>query len=374
MYKNYDTYVVVTTMADIENTKNTKAFIKYKKDQATENRQHVLNALVDLCLEGAFRVDNIERKGMPRSIAAWKRNTREKLGDRKWVAMGEILDSLNNKGARLLERTVTNITRRYHEGEISNIERDELIEREKKQKAYVRRTVERTINNLIERGLIIRQNHKYSLSNTALLDTTYSSSYVGFVALSNLMENLHKPTGRTLRKNIEQLITFFGCYAFFCLLEGGRPIDDIFVNRVRDIPISKEEKDKLTESWILDVLQPLVMYKFFLQTFLNQIDGRKARRIKTRGKYHLDFDSFKAVPIGITPNALYHKSFPTLGDERLFYRLDENMYKKVTDMFKKMHPEIYWQLIKGSISNDPRGAKNNYARWVSDIPILPEYD
>ena len=82
----------------------------------------------------------------------------------------------------------------------------------------------------------------------------------------------------------------------------------------------------------------------------------------------------KAVPIGITPTALYHNSFPPLGDKRIFYGLDEKMYKKVTETFKKMYPEIYWQLIKGSISNDPRGAKNNYARWMSDIPKLSEDD
>ena len=163
-----------------------------------------------------------------------------------------------------------------------------LIEKEKKRHRYIRRTVERALIYLIEHGLVIHRNHKYSLSNAAILDTTFSSSYVGFTALSNLMENLHNPTGRTLKENIEQLITFFGCYAFFCLLEAGRPIDDNFVNRVRDTPISKGEKDRLTESWMLEVLQPLVMYKFFLETFLNQIDDRKARGTKSRGGYHLD--------------------------------------------------------------------------------------
>ena len=107
---------------------------------------------------------------------------------------------------------------------------------------------------------------------------------------------------------------------------------------------------------MLEVLQPLVMYKFFLETFLNQIDGRKARGTKSSGEYPLDVASLKAVPIGITPTALYHNSFPPLGDERIFYDLDEKMYQKVTKTFK-----IYWQLILGSISNDPRGAKNNYA-------------
>ena len=311
---------------------------------------------------------------MPRSSASWSRNTREKLGDRKWVSVGEILEYLNNKSAKLLGRAVKEITRRYEDDEISDVKREELIEKEKKQHTHVRRTVERTLIYLIERGLIIHQNHKYSLSNAALLDSTYSSSYVGYRALSNLMENLHRPTGRTLKENIEQLITFFGCYAFFCLLEAGRPIDDIFVNRVRDTPISKEEKDRLTESWILDVLQPLVMYKHFLETFLDQIDHRKTRRIKSRKEYHFGLASLKAVPIGITPTPLYHNSFPQLGDKRLFYRLDENMYKKIIDVFKKMHPEIYWQLVKESISNDPRGAKNNYARWMSDIPKLSEDD
>jgi hypothetical protein len=362
-YKNYDMYVVIATMADVENIENTKAFIKYKKYQATENRQHVLNALIDLCLEGALKVDNIMGKGMPRSRSPWTRNTREILGQQKWVSVGEILGHLNNnKGAKLREREVKEIIKRYEGGYISNYERDKLIEKEKKKHTHIRRTVERTLIYLIERGLVIRQNHKYSLSNAALLDTTYSPSYVGFTALSNLMENLHSPTRRTLKENIEQLIAFFGCYAFFCLLEAGRPIDDNFVNRVRDIPISKGEKNRLTESWVLDVLQPLMMYKFFLQTFLNQINDRKLMM-----GYHLDHASLKAVPIAITPTILYHNSSPPLGDKRLFYRLDKKMYKKITEIFKKMYPEIYLQLIKGSTSNDPRGAKNNYVRWMSDI-------
>ena len=208
----------------------------------------------------------------------------------------------------------------------------------------------------------------------AIRDTTFSSSYVGFTALSNLMENLHNPYCKTLKENVEQLITFFGCYAFFCLLEAGRPLDDNFVNMVRDIPIGEEDKNKLTESWTLDVFQPLLMYKFFLEIFLNQIGHPKPRRSKSGRGFHHDFDSLKAVPIRITPTVLFHNSSPSVGDKRIFYSLDENMYKKIAETFKKMYPEIYWQLIKGSISNDPRGAKNNYARWMLDIPKPSEYD
>ena len=37
-YINYDTYVVIVTM---EKNETLKAFIKYKRDQATKNRQDV---------------------------------------------------------------------------------------------------------------------------------------------------------------------------------------------------------------------------------------------------------------------------------------------------------------------------------------------
>ena len=147
------------------------------------------------------------------------------------------------------------------------------------------------------------------------------------------MENLHNPYCKTLKENVEQLITFFGCYAFFCLLEAGRPLDDNFVNMVRDIPIGEEDKNKLTESWTLDVFQPLLMYKFFLEIFLNQIDHPKPRRLKNSEGYHLDFASPKAVPIRITPTVLFHNSSPSLGDKRIFYSLDENMYKKIAEKF-----------------------------------------
>ena len=370
-YIKYDTYVVFVTM---EKNETLTAFIKYKRDQATKNRQEVLNALIDLSLEGALKVDNIRKIGVVRECSPRSRGTQETQEDRKWVSVMQVLDYLETKSTKEIEEGILEIKRRYESGDINDKTRDRLIEKEKKRHRYIRRTVERALVYLKEHGSVIHRNHKYSLSNAAILDTTFSSSYVGFTALSNLMENLHNPTGRTLKENIEQLITFFGCYAFFCLLEAGRPIDDNFVNMVRHFPISKGEKDRLTESWMLDVLQPLVMYKFFLQTFLNQMDDQKVRGIKRRGGYHLDHTSLKAVPIAITPAVLYHNSSPPLGDKRLLYRLDEKMYKKITEIFKKMYPEIYWQLIKGSVSNDPRGAKNNYARWMSDIPKLSEDD
>lgn len=358
-------------MKDIENTRE---LIKYKEKQATENRQHVLDALIDLCLEGSIKIDKIKGTDTPRSYAPWRRGTQEILGERKWVTVRDILFQSNLKSTKLLEREIMKITKRYEGGYISNIEKVELIEKEKKKYTNVRRTVERNLNYLLKRGLVIRQNHKYSLSNAALQETTYSSSYVGFTALSNLMENLHNSADRTLNENIEQLITFLGCYSFFCLLEGGRPIDDSFVNKVRDVPISKEEKDRLTESWVLGVLQPLMMYKFFLETFLNQIEDPKAREKKGRMEYPPAIASWKAVPLAITPTVLYLNSSPPSGNKGIFYRLDKKMYKKITKTFKKMHPEIYWQLIKGSIGNDPRGAKNNYVRWMSDIPKPFEFD
>jgi hypothetical protein len=184
----------------------------------------------------------------------------------------------------------------------------------------------------------------------------------------------------------------------FWLLEASRPIDDNFVNKTRDTPMSKEEKDRLTESWVLDVFQPLLMYKYFLETFLNQLDDHKVKDIKRifkdgklggfayvggKDKKHVNLakrtldlvrehnKELKVVPIGVAP-IRYYITYPQAGNKRIFYDLDEKMYKKVTDTFKKTYPEIYWQLIKESVNNDPRGAKNNYVRQISDIPKVPE--
>jgi hypothetical protein len=385
-----------------------KVLIKLKKEQATKNRQDVLNALMDLTIDRAQRMNNIKNKGG--GLLSWF-ESKEIREERRWVSIKELLNYLDAKRKILIEKALVEINNRYEGGYINNLERDALIEKERKQFTYVRRTIERALDYLRERGLVIHQNHKYSLSNKAILDTTYSSSYLGFTSLSNLMQNLHMPYCSTLKKNLEQLVTFFGCYVVFWLLEASRPTDDNFVNKTRDTPMSKEEKDRLTESWVLDVLQPLLMYKFFLETFLNQIDDRKARRIKRvfkekRGRRHIyvddngkeylnplktlyfgreryvlengeeyrpDFTSLKAVPVSITPTR-YYNSFPPLGDKQIFYGLDEKMCKKITDTFKKVYPEIYWQLIKGSISNDPKGAKNIHARTMTDIPKVSEYD
>ena len=210
VYK-YDTYVVFATMAEIENTKE---FIKYKKDQATENRQEVLNALIDLSLEGALKVDNIKKTGIVRERSAWSGSTQETQGDRKWVSVKQVLDYLETKSTKEIEEVITEINRRYESSDINDKTRDRLIEKEKKRHRYIRRTVERALVYLKEHGSVIHRNHKYSLSNAAILDTTFSSSYVGFTALSNLMENLHNPTGRTLKENIRTVNNLFWMLCF----------------------------------------------------------------------------------------------------------------------------------------------------------------
>ena len=48
----------------MEKNETLTAFIKYKRDQATKNRQEVLNALIDLSSEGALKVDNIRKIGV----------------------------------------------------------------------------------------------------------------------------------------------------------------------------------------------------------------------------------------------------------------------------------------------------------------------
>ena len=48
---------------------------------------------------------------------------------------------------------------------------------------------------------------------------------------------------------------------------------------VRDIPISEEDKNRLTESWILDVLQPLIDVQIFPSNL-----SESNRSIKTQGE------------------------------------------------------------------------------------------
>ena len=51
---------------------------------------------------------------------------------------------------------------------------------------------------------------------------------------------------------------------------------------------SKKKKDKFTEKWLNEVIYTRLMYKIFLETFLNQPDDEKISKIKEiKYKYHL---------------------------------------------------------------------------------------
>ena len=51
--------------------------------------------------------------------------------------------------------------------------------------------------------------------------------------------------------------------------------------------MSREEKDKFNEKWLSETINIRLMYKFFLETFLNQPDDdvvKKLKRVKFKEK------------------------------------------------------------------------------------------
>ena len=115
----------------MEKNETLTAFIKYKRDQATKNRQEVLNALIDLSLEGALKVDNIRKIGVVPECSPWSGGTQETQEDRKWVSVMQVLDYLETKSTKEIEEGILEIKRRYESGDINDKTRDRLMEKEK---------------------------------------------------------------------------------------------------------------------------------------------------------------------------------------------------------------------------------------------------
>ena len=267
------------------------------------------------------------------------------------------------------------------------------------------RTVQRSLNYLINKGVIVKKNNRYRLSKHSSYNIRISSHSFGYFTLSSLMK-IHDPLYSTLEENINKLITFFGSYVLYCLLEASRPIGDSDFTAEGYEPMPKEEKDKFTEKWLSEVINTRLMYKIFLETFLNQPDDDKISKIKkvkfkyalideekkeaikyvyedSEGKeydklwginsdrtkyvkedgeeYKIDYESLLAAPLSLNPFN-YGTTWPyNNNDDEIHYGLDNQTCEKINKKFSEKYPEIYHGLVNISTGAPAPQSKNNYA-------------
>ena len=85
----------------------------------------------------------------------------------------------------------------------------------------------------------------------------------------------HTHLYNTTKKNLKKLTLLFGNYIMRCFLEISKHIDDIYFKAIGYSPMNPAEKNQFTETWLNNLINIPLMYKYFLDTFLNQPDDEK---------------------------------------------------------------------------------------------------
>jgi hypothetical protein len=204
---------------------------------------------------------------------------------------------------------------------------------------------------------------------------------------------IHEPLYNTTEKNICNLVTLFGTYVFYCLLESSRPIDDKYFLGSGYDPMTIEEKNTFTEKWLKDAIDVSLLYRYFIETFLNQPDDDLLKKLKaarpsgyykpnkdskkleqvfadSEGKeyrglglvewdgvgyvkengepYFADYDSFIEIPKVKSP--FFVDSFPPVELYQIPFEIEERMYEKIKKLFSEKYPKLYNKLINNPSS------------------------
>jgi hypothetical protein len=173
------------------------------------------------------------------------------------------------------------------------------------------------------------------------------------------------------------LITLFGTYIIACLLEISRPIEDFFFTNKKLKPLTIEEKNEFTELYLENIIDTKLMYKYFLETFLNQPDSDYERNLKkiqftkkrNNGKDVTDNNSSsiqtKKVPIRKS-SLMYGHSTSLNTNSESCYELNTQSFKMVRETFTTINPEIARQLNSVVSWNVGFGEKANIIySWIS---------
>jgi hypothetical protein len=132
-----------------------------------------------------------------------------------------------------------------------------------------RRTVQRCLQFFIKRGLVQKNNELYSLTEHAKSEVRYYGRQFGGLALSAIM-SIHFPIlYSSLKENIDQLVTIFGLFTLYCMIEAARPASTIKARSPRVYAVTGKtadniERDRLASTWLQQVFDPVNMYDYFL--------------------------------------------------------------------------------------------------------------
>ncbi|MEJ7642664.1 MAG: hypothetical protein WKF36_10820 [Candidatus Nitrosocosmicus sp.] len=377
-----------------------------EKSEKIRKTEKVFEAIIKLT------IDNLQYK---EKIDASTKNSLLIKTQRESVSSLEILEYLNRANAPYLEKEIKKIKENYkHSNEDNDIEKEKEISKVMRKYRFIKRTVQRILDDLLQKELIVRENDKYRLSNTVLptLDNRYHASSQGYELLSALMKS-HTPLYNTTQKNLKDLITFFGYYIILCFLEISKPIDDNYFKAIGYSPMSVAEKNQITETWLNNIVNVPLMYKHFIETFLNQPNDdriRQVRKVKFKrlisdretnkvikyvyvdkqdNEYHNirglnssriayvdehgdlykpDYQSLKQANINIPP--YYHnRIFSDKADNEFRYELGEEMHKMITKLFEKTYPRIYRELKRDLMIKILSNEKTIQARTRKEVKI-----
>jgi hypothetical protein len=188
----------------------------------------------------------------------------------------------------------------------------------------------------------------------------------GAVVLESLMRE-HFPMINLLGYNLTSLIQIFGVYIISCFIEAARPAD--YFNNKEGISMTKNERDELTSSYIMQIFDPLLMYKYFLTALKNQPTDKAVEQ----HRQHLHKDEWFGWPvfdkeyakkmdmleIPLSTSDLADNSISSLIKKFQYYRVDEDldtssyeldkvMIKTLITLLSLLYPDLYNRIMTDS--------------------------
>jgi len=160
----------------------------------------------------------------------------------------------------------------FEKGFIGVKEKENIFEKN----TIARETIQRKLKEMVNEGLINKDNGMYSLSEVALSDLRYfnpdSGSHFGNLLLNELLK-LHYPTIDDFQTNIKKLVEILGFYMLYLLTESCKPIN--YQNK--DKYIENKTKDIITQRWFEKALNHQNLLNAFISSVTNQYNEEQRK-------------------------------------------------------------------------------------------------
>ncbi|MGB7663649.1 MAG: hypothetical protein WBL67_13025 [Nitrososphaeraceae archaeon] len=238
------------------------------------------------------------------------------------------------------------------------------------------------MNKFLDMGLVGKKGLKYFLTEKAESDPRYFPSLFGDVLLESLMEQ-HFPSISRLDENLLWLIQLFGLHIVICFIEAARPAD--YYGNPEAASMNHTDRDRLVISFIGQVINVKLMYKYFLEAIRNQPQDKiveENRKHLSRDEFMgcLEFDEKYATKMGLlrypTSTADYGNNDLSqlikkkeVDNRQSQYELDKDIVNRLLSLISKMNPELYSNVLGNSISR--LWAKSGGPTYGDDNRIRP---